>query len=308
MRLSKANLLVLLVATVIAGVVAWRFVARRGPSQSAVDRPRLAAGVTMRDITFLSKSLRRNMQYRVFAPQSAGDQKLPVIYLLHGGGGSGFRDWSNYSDVAQFAAHGLLLVMPEGDYSYYTNAVERPQDRYEDYIVNDLATDVERQFPVRDQRNGRAIVGVSMGGFGAIKLALQHPDQFAFAGALSPAIDVPRRRFSWRRLGQSQRFREIFGPDDSLGRNNNDPFVLVRSTEPPRAPYLYITCGQREGLLAPNREFAASLDRYGPAHEFHVVPGGHDWNQWNGQLPALFDSLAAHLGPISSSNTSTTNK
>lgn len=260
----------------------------------------------MRDVTFFSESLRRNMQYRVFLPLSAGNQQLPVVYLLHGGGGNGFRDWSNYSDVAQFAKRGLLLVMPEGDYSYYTNAVLRPQDSYEDYIVNDLAADVARRFPVRDDRNGRAIVGVSMGGFGAIKLALQHPDQFAFAGALSPAIDVPRRRFSWRRLEQSQRFHEIFGPDDSLSRNNNDPFVLVRGTERARAPYLYIACGQREGLLAPNREFAASLDRYGLAHDFRVAPGGHDWNQWSGQLPALFDSLAAHLGPISSSNTSTT--
>jgi S-formylglutathione hydrolase FrmB len=65
------------------------------------------------------------------------------MYLLHGGGG-GYRDWSNYSDVAQFAEHGFILVMPEGNSSYYVNAAERPQDRYEDYITKDLIADVER--------------------------------------------------------------------------------------------------------------------------------------------------------------------
>jgi putative tributyrin esterase len=297
MRLSKRDVLLSLTAGVIVMVTVWLLIPRRRPAASIDDRPRLAAGVVMRDVTFFSESLHRDMQYRVFAPEGAGTRRLLVVYLLHGGGGNGFRDWSNYSDVVQFASRGLLLVMPQGDYSYYTNAALRPQDRYEDYIVKDLAADVARRFPVRDDREGRALVGVSMGGFGAVTLALRHPDRFAFAGALSPAIDVPRRRFTWRRLGQSQRFREIFGPDDSTSRRDDDPFVLVRSTDPAKAPYFYVSCGQREGLLAPNREFAASLDRYAVAHEFHVVPGGHDWNQWNGQLPALFDSLSSHLSP-----------
>jgi S-formylglutathione hydrolase FrmB len=217
------------------------------------------------------------------------------VYLLHGGGGNGFRDWSNDSDVAGFAARDLVLVMPEGDYSYYTNAALRPQERYEDYIVGDLPADVAQRFPVRSDRNGRAIVGVSMGGFGAVKLALRHPEQFAFAGALSPAIDVPRRRFTWRRLDQSRHFQEIFGPDESSSRQDNDPFLLVRAADAAQTPYFYTTCGKQEGLLAPVREFSALLDRYHIAHEFHAVPGGHDWNQWNSQLPELFVSLARHL-------------
>ena len=70
------------------------------------------------------------MQYRVILPAHlAAGQKLKAVYLLHGGGG-GFRDWSNYSDVGQYAKAGLLLVMPEGGYSYYTNAVDPAQDRF----------------------------------------------------------------------------------------------------------------------------------------------------------------------------------
>jgi S-formylglutathione hydrolase FrmB len=233
-------------------------------------------------------------------PEDTGHQRLTVVYLLHGGGG-GFRDWSNYSNVARFASQGLLLVMPEGGYSYYTNAALRPQDRYEDYIVNDLAADVAQRFPVRSDRAGQAIAGVSMGGFGAIKLALCHPEKFAFAGALSPAIDVLRRRFSLRRFDQSRRFREMFGPDDSDSRHNNDPFFPVRSADRAKASYFYLTCGKQEALLAPNREFAALLDGYGIVHEFHLVPGGHEWNQWNSQVPALFEAMTSHLG-LSSAN------
>jgi enterochelin esterase-like enzyme len=116
--------------------------------QPAPDHPRLTPKVVMRDVTFHSAALDRNMQYRVILPVSISEgQKLPVVYLLHGGGGN-FRDWSNYSDVGRFAEQGIVLVMPQGDDSYYTNSVERPQDRYEDYIVNDVISDVGSKFPV----------------------------------------------------------------------------------------------------------------------------------------------------------------
>jgi uncharacterized repeat protein (TIGR03803 family) len=184
----------------------------------------------MRDVTFHSAALNRNMQYRVLLPaRIPAGAKLPIVYLLHGGGGS-FRDWSNYSDAARFAERGLILVMPEGNDSYFVNAVERPQDRYEDYIVNDLITDVESRFPVAPGRATRAIAGVSMGGYGAVKLALSHPDLFAFVGGLSPAVDVPSRPFSIMRIQQRRHHRSIFGPWGShtqlhtFGRNKDGGF------------------------------------------------------------------------------------
>ena len=249
----------------------------------------------MRDVTFRSAALNRDMRYRVVLSASiAAGAKLPVVYLLHGGGGN-FRDWSNDSDVAAFAERGLILVMPEGDDSYYMNAAERPQDRYEDYIVNDLIADVESKFPVAAGRANRAIVGVSMGGFGAIKLALSHPDLFVFAGGISPAIDVPSRPFSIKRISQWQHHRSIFGPWGSRTRREGDPFVLARSVDPGKVPYLFLTCGDREGLLPANRSFAALLGSRHFRNEFHVVPGGHNWNQWDERLPGVFQSLLEHM-------------
>jgi S-formylglutathione hydrolase FrmB len=117
--------------------------------QPAPDHPRLTANVAMQDVSFHSAALNRDMKYRVIMPRDvAAKQRLPVVYLLHGGDGS-FRDWSNYTSVAQYAERGLILVMPEGDDSYYTNAEWRPQDRYEDYIVSNLIADVESRFRQR---------------------------------------------------------------------------------------------------------------------------------------------------------------
>jgi putative tributyrin esterase len=249
----------------------------------------------MRDVTFHSAALSRDIQYRVIFPAGANNsQKFPAVYLLHGGGGS-FHDWSNYSDVAHFAEQGLILIMPEGNESYYTNAVKRPQDRYEDYVVHDLISDVEAKFPAAPGRANRAIVGVSMGGFGAVNMALKHPDLFVFAAGLSSAIDVPSRPFSIKRIGQYRGHEAIFGPWGSQTRHDNDPFVLVRSADPNRTPYLYLTCGEQEGLLPANRKFAALLAQHHFQYEFHTSPGGHDWNQWNSRLSEVFNSLMQHI-------------
>jgi putative tributyrin esterase len=235
------------------------------------------------------------MQYRVILPASVlPGQKLQVVYLLHGRGG-GFHDWSNYSDVARFAESGLILVMPEGAASYYVNAVDPPKDRFEDYIVGDLIRDVENRFPAATGRSNRAIVGVSMGGFGAVNLALRHPDLFVFVGGISSAVDVPRRPFTIRLLQQSRLFRAIFGPSGSQTRRDNDPLVLIQTANPETTPYFFLTCGEQEGLLSPNREFAQLLGRRHFRFEFHTVRGGHDWNQWNAWLPTLFQSLAEQM-------------
>ncbi|MGA3045795.1 MAG: alpha/beta hydrolase family protein [Terracidiphilus sp.] len=265
------------------------------------DHPRQFPGVAMQDVTFFSPALNRNMPYRVYLPaKPVSGQKFPVVYLLHGGNG-GFRDWSNYSDVARYAAPdnsgGLILVMPEGAFSYYMNAAEKPEDKYETYIVNDLISDVEERFPAAKGREGRAIVGISMGGFAALKLALSRPDLFVYVAALSPSIDILHRGLSPKRLGEWWRIRTIFGPSNSETRRTSDPFLLVQSANPVQTPYLFMTAGEQEPLLEPNQRFAARLRDHHFSYEFHTKPGGHNWTQWDAQLPGCFESLFKHLHP-----------
>ncbi|HET9840288.1 MAG TPA: alpha/beta fold hydrolase, partial [Candidatus Angelobacter sp.] len=200
----KHGLLIGLIIGAAAVAGTGLFLSRRKQPEPIPDHPRLAPGIVMQDVRFFSPALKRDMVYRAFMPANPGGRKLPVVYFLHGGGGS-FRDWSNNTDLARLGGD-LLIVMPQGDDSYYVNAAMKPEDRYEDYIVDDLAADVAQRFPARSDREGRAIIGISMGGFGAVNLAFHHPEKFIFAGGISSAIDVPRRPFSWKRFGQSRRY------------------------------------------------------------------------------------------------------
>ena len=262
---------------------------------SRPDHPRTADGVTLQDVEFYSVALGRTMPYRVYLPASRpSEKKFPAVYLLHGGGAD-YRSWSNDSDVAQYARPGLILVMPEGDESYYMNEVGTPRNKFDDYITHDLIADVEHRFPARSDREGRAVVGISMGGFAAVDYALMHPTLFAFAGALSPSIDVPFRRFNVRRIGQWWKFRNIFGPVGSKVRSDRNPFQLVRTVNPKQTPYLYLTAGEHEPLLEPNQRFVALLQRHGFAYEFHTKSGGHDWSEWNAEVPGCFSALSRFL-------------
>lgn len=250
----------------------------------------------MQDVRFYSQALGRTMPYRVYLPANIpSGHQLPVVYLLHGGGDD-YRAWSNDSAAAKYARDGLILVMPDGDESYYMNEVESPKNRFKDYITEDLVADVENRFPARRDREGRAIIGVSMGGFAAVEYALTEPQLYAFVGTLSPSIDVPFRRYSFRRFDQWLKFRTIFGPYGSPERASRDPSKLVWGADPGATPYIYLTAGEQEPLLGPNRHFDSLLRERGFAHEFHTKPGGHDWNEWNAQIPGCFASMEQHLG------------
>jgi S-formylglutathione hydrolase len=286
----------------VLGAIAAFLSGCRTDQLPVLDHPRLAPGVAVQDVAFYSEALKRPMTYRVFLPEKLiQGRKLSAVYLLHGNGGD-YRNWSNYSDVARYASPsgapgGLILVMVDGGSSYYMNAAGKPGDKYEDYLIHDLIADVEARFPAAKSRENRAVVGVSMGGFAAVKIALSSPELFVFAAGISPAIDVPSRKFSPRRWGQSMRFRSIFGPEGSELRLKSDPFNLVGSADPAVTPYLYLTAGDQEPLREPNIRFAARLKQRGFSYEFHTKPGGHDWGEWDSQLPGCFVSLLAHLKP-----------
>ena len=265
---------------------------------SPPDHPRLTAQVAMQDVTFRSAALQRDMPYRVLVPAFVPPgRKLPVVYLLHGGGGGNFHDWSNYSDVAHFAEQGLILVRPEATNPNYRNPAERPEGRCEDYIENDLMADVEARFRAAIGRQNRAIIGVSMGGFGAVQLALRHPELFAFVGGLSSAIDVPRRPFS-NQANRTTATPSVYcsDPGGRATQRDNDPFLLARAADPSKTPCLFLTCGEQEGLLPANRRLAELLQNRQFKYEFHAVPGGQDWSRWNARLASCSHSLLAHLG------------
>jgi S-formylglutathione hydrolase FrmB len=229
--------------------------------------------------------------YRVIEPTSfKPGERICVGYLLHGNG-SGFREWSTYSSIGELAVDNYVLVMPEGHSTYFMNSATKADDRYEDFVTRDLIADAEHDLPQPIGRSSRFIAGNSMGGFAAMVLAFKHPDLYAFAGALSPPVDFPKRAFTLRRISQSLGVRRIFGPEGSATRSSNDPFLLARAANPDSVPFLFVSVGDQESLREPVERFNRALTARSIPHIFLLGRGGHNWQQWNGNLPMLLESL-----------------
>jgi len=129
------------------------------------------------------------MKYRILLPcgyQTAG-RRSPVLYLLHGLYGN-YLNWDSYTKLKRYAyKYDLIVVMPDADDSWYTNSACDPKDKFEDYIAKDMVAEIDGKFRTVRLRHARAIAGLSMGGYGALKIALRYPDNFVL-----PAVSVER--------------------------------------------------------------------------------------------------------------------
>jgi S-formylglutathione hydrolase FrmB len=162
-------------------------------------------------------------------------------------------------------------------------------------MVNDLMADVESKFPVAAGRATCAIVGVFMGGFGAVKLALSHPNLFVFATGISPAIDVPNRPFSIKRISQWRHHSSISDLGEARPGATAIHLYLLAPLIRRGRRICFSLAAIRKDCFPANRNVAALLAQRHLRYEFYVVQGGHDWNQWNRTLPRIFQSLFGHL-------------
>ena len=262
-------------------------------AQTAAKQSRL------REESFQSAALGRGMKYRVLVPQDYDGslRRYPVLYLLHGLTGD-YQDWTTRTNLAEYTRTlPLIVVMPDGENQWYTNAADGSA-RFEDFIASDLAADVVQKYRTVNSRHGRAIAGLSMGGYGALKLALKRPAQYAVAGSFSGAFGVTVEGRYDRMIAsvKAPALTGIFGPADSDTRKQNDVFALAAAMKPPAAPYVYVDCGTSDGLIAENRDVVAALHKAGVAYEYHEIAGGHSWDYWDRRirefLPVLLKKLA----------------
>lgn len=293
-------------ATAAIVVLAYLFC---GCSQKA-SRQRTAAtimvnGVAVEEVTFYSSALSRRMRYLALLPAGYDRRQLgryTAFYLLHGAFGAP-EDWLKHSHLAEYVRGlPLVLIMPQGDNSYYVNSATRGEDRYEDYIVRDLASDVELHYHINPSREFRAIAGISMGGFGALQIALKHPADYSFVASISNVADAPERPFSIRRWGQYWRLRRVFGPYGSQARAERNLFMLIKNLlgpSPRLLPTMYLACGTEDSLVGVNRRLNSALETAGIQHVYRESAGSHDWNYWD---VALRDMVALWRAPSDLAN------
>ena len=269
---------------------------------------------------------------RIYLPPSYDadpQRRFPVAYYLHGWTGNE-RNWTvagRLDTVADsLAALGrpeMIVVMPDGDDSWYTTwntlenlaACRRDTVRteasasycvawphYDDYIVNNLVSHVDSRYRTHADREHRGIAGLSMGGYGAVTLALNNPSVFSAAashsGVLAPAF-VPEDTSGLTLDGATRmtRLRASYGAiwpsmalafgKDTTGWWARDPARIVRRMrrQGRELPSLYMDIGLRDRFLGQNRLLHAELDRLRVAHVYRELPGAHDWTFWRENLP-----------------------
>jgi putative tributyrin esterase len=236
---------------------------------------------------FFSEALERGTSMTVVFPQPAEDQigvtaaavdgPPPVLYLLHGLSDD-HTAWQRNTSIERYAtAAGLAVVMPAVDRSFYAN--EAHGHRYWDYVSEELPGIVRRFLNVAHDPAQTFVAGLSMGGYGALKHALSHPERYAAAASLSGVADIRQLAERGERAEIVARvFDGEFGPDDDL-------YDLLSRVDVATAPRLYVGCGtDEERLMPPNTRLAEEARALGLDVTTDFRPGDHEWGLWDAQI------------------------
>lgn len=241
-------------------------------------------------INYHSRSLNKASSFNIVFPD---DPNVPrpwgVFYLLHGLSDD-HTIWMRRTSVERYVeGKPLVVVMPDGGRGWYTNAAGPPGYKHEDDLIKDVVGLVDRTFPVKAERAGRAIGGLSMGGYGAVKLGLKHHETFASVNSHSGALAFARRAPE-KGKELSPEFLAIFG--DKAKGGPEDPFALVEQIDHGRMPALRIDCGKDDFLIEDNRSFHHHLESMHIPHEYEEFPGNHNWAYWDAHVQ---EAIAFHL-------------
>jgi S-formylglutathione hydrolase FrmB len=262
------------------------------------------AGEVRRGLGAPSAALGRDIPYSLYLPDAyeEGDRRFPVLFLLHGLGGSE-ADWVTGGGlgptldrlIADGAVPPTIVVAPGfGDSWYVDNADPGGFGAAQASFLDDLVPHVDRAWRTEGRRGGRAVAGLSMGGWGALRFAMLRPELFVAAAGLSPAVVTEERSVAppWRGW-----FTGVFGTPFELARfRAASPFALIPGLAAAQArPALYVTCGDDDELDLEEGAVLLhlALDRAEIASELRITDGGHSWKVWARELEPVLRFVGA---------------
>lgn len=227
-----------------------------------------------------SDVMQREIPALVITPDrytSTDTTQYPVIYLLHGYSGN-YLDWhdkaSSFPPLAD--THQVIIVCPDGGYnSWYIDSPIDDSSQYETHVGKEVVAYVDAHYRTVANRSGRAITGLSMGGHGALFLALRHPDTFGAAGSMSGGVDLTYDTQGWEIAEKLGRYEMYPLRWDSLS------VVNLVQLQPPDRLAMIIDCGTEDFFFEINRQLHRTLLRQGIPHDYMVHSGGHRWDYWN---------------------------
>jgi S-formylglutathione hydrolase FrmB len=212
----------------------------------------------------------------------AGVGKHPVLWLLHGLSDD-HTIWQRRTSIERYVAElGLAVVMPAVDRSFYVDA--RQGKRFGTYIADELPALARSFFPLSDRRQDNFVAGLSMGGYGAFRLALAYPERYGAAASLSGCLDIAAS--SRRQTEPNQEWRNIFGPPRALAGSPNDLLFLARQVARAKGPKpkLFQCCGIGDFLYQDNLVFRDHALKLSLDLTYEEGPGVHDWAYWDTQI------------------------
>ncbi|MDQ8202124.1 alpha/beta hydrolase family protein [Pelagicoccus sp. SDUM812003] len=225
--------------------------------------------------------------------------RSPVLYLLHGLS-QDHSGWIRRSSIERYAErYDVTIVMPAVHRSFYANT--RSGYRYFDFVADELPELCRHYFPISSDPHQTHVAGLSMGGYGAFKLALTYPGRFGSAVSLSGPLDLSK--LEHRRDELFPEWQSVFGPGEDYLGSENDLLALARRLAG-RQPRLLQSCGDQDYLCPVNRSFHHEASQLGLEIEYQEPPGDHDWAYWDAQiqdalawmqLPELPDSSEVQL-------------
>ena len=238
---------------------------------------------TLQELSHYSEYLQKDQPlYIILPPDYDAEKSYPVLYLLHGVLGN-YTNWVEATDILDYAnSYQLIIVMPDGGLaSWYVDSPTASQSQYESYIVKELAPFIENRYTTASHVY-RGICGLSMGGHGAVMLALRHPEVFHAASSLSGVLDISAHGD----IGA------IWGLDSVLGRYKDNAelwdsyscYHLIKARPNPAFKVLF-DCGDADPFsLEDNQRFAQRCDSLGINYEYNEYPGVHNWSYWDAHI------------------------
>ena len=239
-------------------------------------------------VEYASKALEMNTSFQVFLPDEGDLSQVKVVYLLHGLTDN-CTGWTRYSSCERYARErGVALVIPEVQRSFYIDGVYGLN--YFTYVAKELPQICRRMFGLSDKRELNYVMGLSMGGYGALKCALTYPEQYAGCGSFSGVTDL--KGFMSRQAVPmySREFIALLGPEQIVGPENDLPGLAKKVED---APNIYISCGEQDVHYPMNCAFVEILKERGLIHRYDHRKGGHSWDFWDRSIQDCFDYLFA---------------
>ena len=230
-------------------------------------------------IQIKSKKMNRNIPCVIISPDKQTGKTYPTLYLLHGYGGN-HKTWIGIKpNLPQLVdEYGIIVVCPNGENSWYWDSPINSNSQFETFVSDELIKYIDKNYPSIPNHKGRAITGLSMGGHGAMWLAIHHQNIFGAAGSMSGGLDIRPFPDNWdmkRQIGEKDKNQQIWEEHtviNQLDKLKNGSLAII------------FDCGYSDFFFTVNNNFHQGLLDRKIDHDFIVRPGGHTSEYWNNSI------------------------